>query len=81
MPAETTFQVDPEHQFHRLPAVLARYGISPSTAYRWMAEGRFPKAEQLGPNVKAHRESTLREYDADPMGWIEKHSSKQGGEL
>ena len=76
MSATTTFQVDPEHQFHRLPAVKGRYGFSTSTLYRWMSEGRFPKPEQLGPNTVAWRESVLRGYDADPKGWGEK--SREG---
>jgi predicted DNA-binding transcriptional regulator AlpA len=75
MPAPIIFQVDPEHQFHRLPAVRARYDVSTSTLFRWMSEGRFPKSESLGPNTRAWRESVLREFDADPQGWAEKNKN------
>lgn len=74
--SEKTYQFDPKHHFHRLPAILARYGISQSTLFRWMTESRFPRSEALGPNTRAWRESALREYDADPAGWAEKHGKK-----
>ena len=73
MSESPTRWIEPEHQFHRLPAVKGRYGFSTSTLYRWMAEGRFPKPDQLGPNTVAWRESSLREYDADPAGWSERN--------
>ena len=69
MSAITSFQVEPENQFHRLPAVLARYGISTSTLYRWISQQKFVPPEKLGPNLVAWRESALREYDKDPQGW------------
>lgn len=40
----------------RLPAVLARTGLSRSTIHRRLAEGRFPKPVALGPRA---------------VGWIE----------
>jgi prophage regulatory protein len=34
----------------RLPAVLAKTGLSPSTIWRYEKAGTFPRRRQLGPN-------------------------------
>ena len=35
-------------QFLRLPAVIERVGLSRSTIYQMMEDGRFPRAVKLG---------------------------------
>ena len=52
MSSAINIQVEPEHQFHRLPALKSRYGVSTSTLYRWIAEGRFPSPIKLPPQKK-----------------------------
>ena len=79
MSSAINIQVEPEHQFHRLPALKSRYGVSTSTLYRWMAEGRFPSPIKLGPGAVAWRESALREFDADPTGWAERNAALMVG--
>lgn len=46
----------------RRDEVLKRVGISETTLYRWMKEGRFPQPVQLGPRAVAWPESDLREW-------------------
>jgi prophage regulatory protein len=33
--------------------ILEMFGISHSTLYQWMSQGRFPKPIELGPNTRA----------------------------
>ena len=35
----------------RLPGVIARTGLSRSSIYSWIADGRFPKPVSLGPRA------------------------------
>ncbi len=48
----------------RLPTVILRVGLSRSTIYAWIAEGRFPRQVSLGTGSVGWREA---EIDA----WIE----------
>lgn len=43
----------------RRPDVEARTGLSRSTLYAWMAEGKFPKPVALGARLVAWRESEI----------------------
>ena len=70
-----SYQPSPSHQFQRRPSVLARYGISTATLYRWMAEGLFPKSVKLGPNTNGWRESDLQVFDQDPATYRERVSN------
>jgi prophage regulatory protein len=49
----------------RLPAVMAKTGLSRSTIYARVAQGTFPAALILGPN-------TVGWLEADVEAWIEK---------
>ena len=53
----------------RLPEVQHRVGLRRSTIYRWMAEGKFPKALPLGSHAVAWAE-------ADIEFWIAERSAK-----
>jgi len=48
----------------RLPVVKARTGLSRSTLYAMMAEGRFPKPIKLGDRAVGWAESEV-------LAWIE----------
>ena len=48
----------------RLPAVKEKTGLSRTTLYRWVQEGRFPRPVSLGPNTVAWRESELDRWIA-----------------
>ncbi len=51
--------------FLRLQAVSQRTGLAPSTIYKWMCRGAFPKNFRLTPNAVAWRESEIAKWQAD----------------
>ncbi|HEY1208584.1 MAG TPA: AlpA family transcriptional regulator [Terracidiphilus sp.] len=46
----------------RLPNVLDRTGLSRSTVYQWVSEGRFPKPVSLGARAVGWVESDVEEW-------------------
>lgn len=46
----------------RLPSLLEMTGVSRSTIYVWMAQGRFPLSVKLGSRVVAWRYSEVLEW-------------------
>ena len=50
----------------RIREVQHRVGLGRSTIYRWMAEGKFPKAVRLGSHAVAWNE-------VDIENWIQTH--------
>ena len=46
----------------RVPAVLARIGISRSTLYQWIKDGTFPPAVNLGARSVGWFESDVDEW-------------------
>lgn len=52
----------------RLAEVKHRVGLSRSTIYRWMAEGRFPKPGRLGSYIVAWEEQVIND-------WIAQHGA------
>ncbi len=55
----------PPIRFVRLHEVMARTGVSRSTIYVWVAEGRFPKPVPLGERSVGWIESELEEWLRD----------------
>lgn len=53
----------------RRPEVEARTGLSRSTIYQWMKDGRFPKPVRLGERIVAWRES-------DVTAWLESRETR-----
>lgn len=51
----------------RLNAVLDRTGLSRSTLYRRMGEGRFPKQIAISHRCAGWRESEVRKWLNNPM--------------
>ncbi|MFA9459909.1 helix-turn-helix transcriptional regulator [Thiohalorhabdus sp. Cl-TMA] len=51
-----------EKRVLRLREVSDRYGLSRSTVYRLMGQGKFPKPIQLGPQAVAWRVEDLEEW-------------------
>lgn len=51
----------------RLNTVLDRTGLSRSTLYRRMSEGRFPRQMAISQRCAGWRESEIREWLDDPM--------------
>lgn len=64
---------DPPIRFLRLAEVQARTGLSRATIYVWMAEGRFPRAIQLGPRSVGWIEAEIDE-------WMRERIAKSRGE-
>ena len=56
-------------RFLRVPDVLARIGVSRSTLYQWLSEGRFPPSIPLGPRSVAWLERDVTE-------WIERKAAE-----
>ena len=57
-------------KFIRLPQVLALTGVSKSTIWKWIGEGKFPQRIKI-----SHRVSVWKQTDVD--NWIQ----EQIGEL
>ena len=45
--------------------IIERYGISHTSLWRWVRDGRFPKGEFLGPNTKRWPLSKLLEWEKE----------------
>ena len=58
----------PAEGFVRQPVVLGTFGLTKSTLWRWIAQGRFPKGIKLGPGVTAWDVATLRQHMAQLRG-------------
>lgn len=52
----------------RLAEVKHRVGLSRSTIYRWIAEGRFPRPKRLGNYIVAWEEKVIND-------WIDRQAS------
>lgn len=62
-------QLDP---VYRLPSVQALTGLSRSTIYRLMAEGKFPTQIKLGERAIGWRREALE-------AWLESRPTSNGG--
>jgi prophage regulatory protein len=51
--------------FIRLPAVMARTGLSRSTIYQKIQQGCFPAPVKLGPRASAWIESEIERWGAE----------------
>ena len=58
--AAAGFDSLPDAAFVRLPAVLALYGISQPTCWRWVALGKLPAPRKLGQRVSGFQVGELR---------------------
>jgi prophage regulatory protein len=52
----------------RLPAVKARTGLSRSTIYLWISQGKFPAAYPLGGRAVGWLESQISDWIAERTG-------------
>ncbi len=43
--------------------IAARYGVSRSTTWRWVRQGKFPQPVQLSKGTTRWRESTVLEWE------------------
>ncbi len=56
-------------RFLRKRLILAATGMSDTTIWRLVRDGKFPPPTKLGPNSVSWRESDYEEWAADPEGW------------
>lgn len=47
----------------RLPAVCERYGVHPTTIYKWVKAGTFPEPVQISRQITGWWNIELDEYD------------------
>ena len=52
-------------QYFRLFSVCARYGLSRSTLYAWIKQGRFPAPVKLGPRASAWALADLERWECE----------------
>ena len=52
----------PQEGFVRQPVVLAVFGTTRATLWRWVATGRFPRPYKLSPGTTAWNVADLREH-------------------
>jgi len=52
----------PAEGFVRMKTVLAVFGLTKSTLFRWIGEGRFPAQKKLGPALVAWDVTELRAH-------------------
>jgi prophage regulatory protein len=59
----------------RLKSVIARTGLSRSTIYRMIAEGRFPKQIRIGIQATGWYESEVEQWMADPSSYTDRKAA------
>lgn len=59
---EDTRQAHPPTRLIRLKEVQHRVGLSRSTIYKRMSEGRFPKSRSLGPKCAVWVDAEIEEW-------------------
>lgn len=57
-----TYLARNEERRLRLPEVLRLTGLAPSTLYRYMDRGEFPRPDQLGSNTVGWKQSDINEW-------------------
>ena len=55
----------------RLPAVLARTGLSRSTLYRKIEQGKFPRQIKISERCAGWRQSAIEEWLRNPVFYEE----------
>ena len=55
--------------FTRVKKAFSIFDFSPSTGYRLIKAGKFPKPIKISDGITANRNSDLIEYSADPTNY------------
>ena len=55
--------------FLRLSDIVDRLGVSRSTVYKWVDEGRFPESVSLGGRAVAWRRVDIEAWEEDPASY------------
>ncbi len=58
----TVFDKLPDSAWVRKHTVMALFGVSDTTVWRWSKEGRLPKPTQIGPRTTAWKVGELRKF-------------------
>lgn len=59
----------PREGFTRINTAMALCGMSRTTIWRRMAEGKFPASMRISPKVSVIRNAELLDWLADPINW------------
>jgi prophage regulatory protein len=49
-------------------AIAARYGVSRTTIWRWVARGEFPPPIKLAPGTTRWRVADIEQFEAEKAG-------------
>ena len=52
-------------QFYRLPTLKQRLGVSGSTIWSWIKQGKFPRGIKISDNVTAWNAAEIEAWAAD----------------
>lgn len=55
--------------FTRVKTAFSLFGFSPSTGYRRIKAGTFPKPVKISSGISANRNSELMEFAVDPANY------------
>lgn len=60
-----------EYHFMRIRDVIEKTGLSRSTIYLRMQQGKFPVSVKLSERCVAWRSTDIQSWMENPMGWTE----------
>lgn len=58
-----------DNSYRRLDKVCVRYPMSPSTVWRKVKDGTFPKPHKLSDAITAWKNSDLLAWEKDPLNY------------
>ena len=61
-----------EHRILRRPEVEARIGFKRAQIYKWMQEGKFPKAKTIGVRTVGWDSAEIDQWIAERLGIAER---------
>ena len=66
----------PPLQFYRLPHLKQRLGVSGSTIWNWIKQGKFPRGHKLSENVTAWDAAEIEEWAQSRIAASQKGSDQ-----
>jgi prophage regulatory protein len=50
--------------YHNIRDIAERFGVVPSTIWRWVKDGFFPRPYKFGPGTTRWRDEDIRAFEA-----------------
>jgi prophage regulatory protein len=63
-------------QFYRLPHLKQRLGVSGSTIWNWIKQGKFPRGTKLSENITAWDRDSIEAWEKSRIAASQGGSSK-----